>query len=209
MPPLPTHRHCEEPALDDEAIPNLPPSTNWQKRASDETVSLVTTALTLRFILLAGGMALDAVLEIGDPLVAVLGRDLGRPVLVALVASIIGQPVGVARRAGADAFLAVIKGQLVRPVKLGRRPGGRIVAGGAIAVKEAGVVGRLVVAGDALGRRPGKDGILVAAAAGHVQVPAIQGEGCLGVVEGDFFPGLGGVALGTVLTQFPGVASSS
>ena len=162
---------------------------------------LSALALALVLFLLSGRVALHAVLEVADPLFQVVALDLGRVVLVALVASVGLQGQGMASPAGAAPFFAVVDGEGMGFVVTGRGPGCGVVAGGAVGTEQAAVKVGVGVAGEAVAGCPLEYVARVAAGTVDCHMGAGQRKAGQLVVEGCLWPVVGCVAGATVLPE--------
>lgn len=106
----------------------------------------------------AGGMALGAIVEFEDALVAVDEAHLVGLMVVAAVAGVGEIVFGVTGLASELALIAVVEEEGVAGEK-GGLPGGEAVAAGALEAKAVGVDDGLLVAGGAFVGVAGRDGI--------------------------------------------------
>ena len=128
-------------------------------------------------------MAAHAILEVTNAFFHVLGLDSGRGVLMAAIAGVYLQAVGVARAACADAAFAVIEWKHVAKVEARRRPGAGGVARLAVRAEGAPVVNGIGMAAHACLRRTFEDIVGMTFRTGRVDVGAGQGKGRLAVIE--------------------------
>jgi len=143
-------------------------------------------------------MAAHAILEVTNAFFHVLGLDSGRGVLMAAIAGVYLQAVGVARAACADAAFAVIEWKHVAQVEARRRPGAGGVTGLAVRAERALVVDWIGMATHTCLRRTFEDIVGMTLGAGRVDVGAGQGEGRLAVIECCLGPVVWRVATGAV-----------
>ena len=115
-----------------------------QDTASDPRVLLILFPLAL--LLLAGGMAAHAVLEVGDAFLPVLALRLCPAMFVAAVTGVGRKRLRVAGLAPARATLSVVHGKGVGPIVACRRPGRGVVARCACAAQQSAVESRVLVA---------------------------------------------------------------
>ena len=170
-----------------------------QGAASDLRGFLILFPLTL--LLLAGGMAAHAVLEIGDAFLPVLALRLCPVMFVAVITGVRRKRLRVAGLARTRAILSVVGGEGVGAIVACWRPGRGAVARRALAVQQATVESRIFVACRASLWCPLVDAVKVTLRALCLEVRPAQREGGLAVVKGRLLPALYRVAGGAVLPQ--------
>lgn len=146
-------------------------------------------------------MAADTIGKVPYALFQVSCGDLVRVVFVAAVAGISLQAARMAGLTGAAAPFAMVQGEAVRLVELGRRPGLGGVAGGAIRGEQPGVEGRVAVAGDALLGCALEDVVHMTFSAFYISVRSGQLECSLGMVEAGFLPVIRCVAAAAICAE--------
>lgn len=119
-----------------------------------------------------------------------LGLHLPSIVLVALVAGVAAQAIGMAHPAVAGALLSMINREGMRLIEGCRKPGRSCVAGITSGCEDTLVEGWICVAGGACLGSPRIDFIHMAIQALNVGVGAVERESRQGMVEFRSFPGV-------------------
>jgi hypothetical protein len=152
----------------------------------------------LALLLLAGGMAAHAILEIGDAFLPVLALRLCPVMFVTVIAGVGRKRLRVAGLARARATLSVVRGEAVGPIVACWRPGRGRVARRALTAQHAAVESWILVARGTILWRTLVDAIKMTLPARRLEMCPCQREGGLVVVKGGLLPGRGRVAGGAV-----------
>jgi hypothetical protein len=146
-------------------------------------------------------VAVHAILQVGDAFLAVLLRDLGRLVFMAVIAVEGRQGVSMAGPALVRASTTMVEGEGVRARIARRCPAIGEVAGSTVIAQDPSVEGRFTMAGHTGLRSPG---IYVAWMALHASGPGVRAgqlECGQGMVKDGAWPASRVVALGAVLAE--------
>lgn len=142
-------------------------------------------------------MALDTIRKIGNALLAVLALDSGRIVLVTGIARVRAKGGGMTGATGIPTTLAVIEGEGMRAVVLGREPGSGGMASGTVGAKQPDVIARLAVAGKAVLGGTAEHVVRMTLGARHRNMRAGKRESAESVVKRGRLPAVSRVAGGT------------